>query len=93
MSKRLPVPEPKVCWCVDGYSLTGNDYVELKPIIPGYLKENIIQQDWSGIDLNKESQGFEPKKADSIQYKVLSDLKEADYDIIYDDDCRGEILI
>ena len=72
---------PITWWFVDGSSLTGNDYVELKHVIPSYPKENIIQQDWSGFDLSKESQGIERKKTDSIQYKVIADLKEADYNI------------
>lgn len=82
---------PITWWFVDGSSLTGNDYVELKHVIPSYPKESIIQQDWSGIDLSKESQGIVPKKTDSIQFRVISDLKESDYDIIYDDDYSGEI--
>lgn len=67
---------------VDLSSLTGNDYIELKHGIASYPKVNIIQQDWSDIDLSKESQGLEPQKTESIQYKVIADLKEADYDII-----------
>lgn len=78
-------------WFVDGSSLTGNEYVELKQLIPAYPKENILKKDWTGVNLRNESQGVEPKITDSIQYKIISELKEGDYDIIYDDDYSGEI--
>lgn len=82
---------PVTWWFVDGSSLTGNDYVELKHLIPGFLKENIIKKDWAGVNLSKESQGVDPKRTDSIQYRIISELKDGDYDIIYDDDYSGEI--
>ncbi len=82
---------PPIFWFVDASSLTGNDYVELKQLIPNYPQESIIGQAWDFVDLRKESQGIDPKKTDSIQYKVIEDLKAGDYDIIYDDDYSGEI--
>lgn len=82
---------PVTWWFVDGSSLTGNDYVELKHLIPGYPKEQIVKKDWTGVNLSKESQGIDPKKTDSIQYKIIHELKDGDYDIIYDDDYSGEI--
>jgi superfamily II DNA or RNA helicase len=82
---------PVTWWFVDGSSLTGNEYVELKQVIPAYPKENIIKKDWTGVNLSSESQGVDPKVTDSIQYKIISELKEGDYDIIYDDDYSGEI--
>ena len=36
-----------------------------------------------------ESQGVE-KRADSIQYRVIQELKARDYDIVFDDDGAGE---
>lgn len=82
---------PVTWWFVDGSSLTGNDYVELRHLMPGFPKENIIKKDWTGVNLSNESQGIDPKKTDSIQFKIISELKEGDYDIVYDDDYSGEI--
>ncbi|WP_325099419.1 hypothetical protein [Burkholderia contaminans] len=46
--------------------------------------------DWSPVDIKKEAQGA-TREADSIQYKVIEDLKAANlYDVIYDDDGSGE---
>ncbi|WP_394776130.1 hypothetical protein [Flavobacterium sp.] len=42
-------------------------------------------------ELSNEAQGVNPKKTDSIQYKVINQLKQGYYDIIYDDDYSGEI--
>jgi len=78
-------------WFADGSALTGNDFVELKQNIGQYPKSEIVTWDWTKINLSKESQGIEPKITDSIQYKVISDLKNTDVDIIYDDDYSGEI--
>jgi superfamily II DNA or RNA helicase len=82
---------PIMWWFVDGSSLNGNEYVELKHLIPDYKKENIISKNWTGVDLSKEAQRINPKITDSIQYKIIQDLKEGDYDLIYDDDYSGEI--
>lgn len=78
-------------WFADGSALTGNDFVELKQNIGQYPKDNIIAIDWSGVDLSKEAQGVNPKVDNSIQFKVIADLKQTDVDIIYDDDYSGEI--
>lgn len=78
-------------WFADGSALTGNEYVKLKQLISTYPKEHIIPWSWKGVSLNKESQHVNPKITDSIQYKVIQELKKGDYDIIYDDDYSGEI--
>ncbi|WP_347052141.1 DEAD/DEAH box helicase [Flavobacterium olei] len=78
-------------WFADGSSLTGNYFIELKQLINPYPKNNLIIWDWSNVDLKKESQGVNPKINDSIQYKVISQLSNDDWDIIYDDDYSGEI--
>lgn len=82
---------PPTWWFVDGSSLTGNDYIELKQLLQKYPKEKIIGRQWPGINLRNESQGIYPKITDSIQYNIIQELKEGDYDIIYDDDYSGEI--
>lgn len=78
-------------WFADGSALTGNDFIELKQAIGQYPKELIQVWDWTGVDLRKEAQGINPKQTDSIQYKVIEELKKTDVDIIYDDDYSGEI--
>lgn len=78
-------------WFADGSALTGNEYVTLKQAIGTYPKSNIIDWDWTGVDLSQESQHVNPKRIASIQYKVIEQLKKEDFDIIYDDDYSGEI--
>lgn len=78
-------------WYADGSALTGNEYYELKQQIGLYQKDEIISWDWTGVNLSNESQGVQPKVTDSIQYKVIQQLKQEDFDIIYDDDNSGEI--
>ncbi|NOU99794.1 DEAD/DEAH box helicase [Paenibacillus sp. LMG 31457] len=78
-------------WFADGSSLTGNDYIKLKKRIGLFSSENIVDIDWSRIDLSRESQGVTPKITNSIQYHMINQLKNEDYDVIYDDDYSGEI--
>lgn len=78
-------------WFADGAALQGNYYVVLKQIISPYPSSNLIEWKWEGVDLSKESQHVEPLVINSIQYKVIQELKKLDFDIIYDDDYSGEI--
>jgi hypothetical protein len=78
-------------WYADGSALTGNEYYELKQQIAIYPKDELISWNWDGVNLRNEAQGVQPKKVDSIQYKVIEQLKQEDFDIIYDDDYSGEI--
>lgn len=78
-------------WFADGSALTGNYYVELRQTINPFSSEKLIAWDWTGIDISKEGQGVDPKITNSIQYKVIQELKKDDFDIIYDDDYSGEI--
>jgi superfamily II DNA or RNA helicase len=80
---------PPTIWFVDGSSLTGNSYTEIKKIYKQFPSEKIENWDWQGINLRKESQGIN-KSQDSIQYKVINELKKKSYDIIFDDDGSGE---
>ena len=82
--------EPTI-WFIDGSSLCGNEYVELKQQISPYPRDLIQVWDWKDISIQKESQGVYPKITDSIQYHVITLLKRYDYDVIYDDDNSGEI--
>lgn len=81
--------EPPVLWFSDGSSLEGNQYVELKSARPPYDPANIHAWDWTGTNIRKESQG-EARDADSIQARVIRELRTQDYDVIVDDDRKGE---
>jgi len=54
--------------------------------------DRIRAQDWSNVDLTKESQGIE-KRSDSIQFNMIRSLMAEDppYAVIFDDDGSGEI--
>ncbi len=80
---------PKI-WFYDGSVLEGNGYTELKWKYPPYDSSKIQTWDWSGTNIQKESQTIDLKK-DSIQYNVVQELKKQQYDIIFDDDGSGEI--
>jgi superfamily II DNA or RNA helicase len=80
---------PPMIWFHDGSALEGNDFIPLKTAHPPYEPARILEWDWTGIDLKKESQG-EEKAADSIQAKVIQTLKHMNYNMIIDDDGKGE---
>lgn len=52
-------------------------------------KDKIVNWDWNGVDLKKESQTI-AKETNSIQYRVIQELSKADhlpqYEVIFDDD-------
>lgn len=83
---------PPIIWFVDGSSLEGNFIVKSKSARPiKFSQKNIIVWNWSGTDIKKESQGS-TKMVDSIQYKLISELKSSGkYCLIFDDDGSGEI--
>lgn len=82
---------PPIIWFADGSALQGNELVKLKQVIHPYPAEMLIDWTWKGVDLSKEAQGVSPLRTESIQYKVIQELKESDFDLIYDDDYSGEI--
>ncbi len=83
---------PPTIWFVDGSSLEGNLLVRLKTVRPiTFSADNIIPWDWSGVTITKESQKAS-KEPDSIQYKLISELKASEkYCLIFDDDGSGEV--
>jgi superfamily II DNA or RNA helicase len=81
--------DPPVIWFSDGSALEGNQYVELTSDHPPYDAAKIEAWDWVGVDIRKESQG-ERKESDSIQARVIRELRTRDYDMILDDDGKGE---
>lgn len=80
---------PPVLWFSDGSSLEGNQYVQLKVAYPPYDMTKIQAWDWYGVNIRKESQGVR-KEPDSIQAKVIRELRDSDYHMIVDDDGTGE---
>ena len=80
---------PPVIWFSTGGSLEGNQYVELKGTRPPYDAAKIQAWDWATVNIRKESQG-DGKEPDSIQAKVIRELQTRDYDMIVDDDRKGE---
>ena len=81
--------DPPVIWFVDGSSLKGNEYVELETTYEIYDTSKLQSWDWENVNIRKESQG-ESKEYDSIQARVIRELQTRNYDIIFDDDGRGE---
>jgi superfamily II DNA or RNA helicase len=59
--------------------------IDLTPILDG----SIQVWDWKGTNLRVESQGPD-KRADSVQFRVIEELKTEDFDIIFNDDGTGE---
>ena len=80
---------PPVIWFVDGSCLEGCDFTELKNRKPPYNAENITVLDWAGTDIEKEAQG-PAKDSDSIQAKLVRELRGRNYDMIIDDHSKGE---
>lgn len=63
--------------------------MELKIVRPPYDAAKIQAWNWTGINIRKESQG-KGKEQDSIQARVIRELKTRDYHMIVDDDGTGE---
>lgn len=80
---------PPVIWFSDGSALEGNQYVELNNAYPPYDPTKIQAWNWTGVDIRKESQG-EQKERDSVQARVIRELRTGDYHMIVDDDSKGE---
>ena len=77
-------------WFADGSQLFQNLYVKLKAQPDQIPKDKIIVSDWNEVNLRKESQDIAPYIQDSIQYNFIKKI-ENDFQIIYDDDGKGEI--
>ena len=80
---------PPIISFVDGSTLEGNYYTELKKNINPYDEKKIKTWNWKEVDITREPQG-KMKEASSIQYKVIRELEKGNYDIIFDDHDRGE---
>ena len=80
---------PPIIWFADGSSIEGNSYIELKKTYDPYPVEKIETWDWTGVDIKQESQGIS-KAPDTIQHRVIKELKKRPYEVIIDDDDSGE---
>lgn len=80
---------PPTIWFADGSALEGNTYTELNSNPTVFPDEKVDVWDWTGVDIRKESQGV-TKVADSIQYKVIQQLLPQDFEVIINDDGKGE---
>jgi superfamily II DNA or RNA helicase len=77
-------------WFADGSQLLQNLYVKLK-VVPDVIPLGSIETDnWDDVSIGKESQDIAPYIQDSIQYYFIEKIKN-DFQIIYDDDGKGEI--
>lgn len=76
---------------VDRSVLEGNLLAKPSSTPPTFNREHILPIDWTGTKIKQESQKSE-KNPESIQFRIIQDLKESNtYDIIFDDDGAGEI--
>ena len=73
----------------NGAWLEGNQFVDFIFNGSSYNRNNIKIWDWSSVNIREESQG-EQKNTGNIQHKVIIELKNKDFDIIFDDDSSGE---
>lgn len=81
---------PPQIFFADGSYLEGNLLVTLPDTYVPFDAAKIDAWDWSAVNIKKEAQGA-TREPDSIQYKVIEDLRATNqYDIIYDDDGSGE---
>lgn len=77
-------------WFADGSQLFQNNYIKEKTEADIIPLDNIITDNWTGVNLRHESQDIAPYVQDSIQYYFINKIRN-DFDIIYDDDGKGEI--
>jgi superfamily II DNA or RNA helicase len=77
-------------WFADGSQLIQNLYVKLK-VFPGVIPlDSIITDNWNGVNIANESQDITPYIQESIQYYFINKIRN-DFQVIYDDDGKGEI--
>lgn len=81
--------DPPILWFADGSSLEGNVCVELRVVHPPFDPGRIEAWDWTGVDIKSESQGRE-KRQDTIQARVIRELAGRGYNLVVDDDGKGE---
>lgn len=93
--RRVPLEDffnenPPSIWFTDGASLEGNILIELQENRDLFSDSKITVWDWSGVNKRNESQGME-KDTTSIQYRVIQELITRNYEVVVNDDGKGEI--
>lgn len=93
-SARVAVEEffyenPPVIWFHDGATLEGNQLTPLKSRYAAYDRQRIERWDWADVNIRVESQGLR-RSANSIQARVIRELRDRDFTVIFDDDGKGE---
>lgn len=73
----------------NGAWLEGNQFVDFVFSGSSYDRHKIKSWNWTGVNIREESQG-EQKATGNIQHKVITELQNKDFDIIFDDDSSGE---
>lgn len=81
--------DPPTFWFADGSSLSGIEYVALQKQPEPFPRTRIETWDWTGTRIRSESQGVD-KNPESIQYRVIAEIKKRGFSVIFDDDDRGE---
>jgi superfamily II DNA or RNA helicase len=79
-----------VIFFADGSQLFATNLVRVNEAVKPINPNALIGLDWSGVNLNNESQHVIPYEKDSIQYFFSQKIKN-DFDVLYDDDGSGEI--
>jgi Type III restriction enzyme, res subunit/Helicase conserved C-terminal domain len=81
--------EPPTFWFADGSSLSGSEYVTLRRQPEPFPRARIEEWDWAGTNIRAESQGIE-RNPESIQYRVIAEMKKRGFSVVFDDDDHGE---
>ena len=92
-SDLMPLPEymeidPVMIHYADGAFSYNAHIVHVSQSIGLYDRGEIIPFDWTGTNIRKESMGYERDQA-SIQWRWFSEMQD-DYDVIINDDDKGE---
>ncbi|WP_303311235.1 DEAD/DEAH box helicase [Hymenobacter sp. BT730] len=64
-------------------------FAQLSDVQDAFSASRIVSWPWPGVDLTKESQGRQ-RTPHTVQHHTIQRLKQANYDIIFDDDDKGE---
>lgn len=62
---------------------------KLMPVDASYDRAKIQVWDWTGTDIKRESQG-RARDANTVQYRVIQEVKKQGFEIVVDDDNPGE---
>ena len=80
--------DPVMIHYADGSFSYNAHIVHVSQDIGLFEREDIVGIDWTGTDIRKESMGY-GKDQDSIQWRWFNEIED-DYDVIINDDGKGE---